>query len=119
MNNMDVQSMTHQRVLAAIDVLYYIIDFIVCSIFSMHTNAATSDQRDNYLRKLSRQCRVDGVLVISLSPDDTTASNFRQAGMPVVLRDAYSPLLTSLVVNTCMGELGVHNLIAQTAMIFC
>src|SRR5579884_224791 len=66
-------------------------------------NVETNDQRDRYFRELPGQRKVDGLLVISLPPDDVTASAFRQAGMPVVLVDAYNPLLTSLVVDNIEG----------------
>ncbi|GHP00070.1 LacI family transcriptional regulator [Reticulibacter mediterranei] len=66
-------------------------------------NVETNDQRDRYFRDLPGQRKVDGLLVISLSPDDVAASAFRQAGMPVVLVDAYHPLLTSLVVDNIEG----------------
>jgi DNA-binding LacI/PurR family transcriptional regulator len=47
--------------------------------------------------------KVDGLLVISLSPDDTFALHFKELGMPVVLIDAYSPHLTSLLVDNIEG----------------
>ncbi len=66
-------------------------------------NIETSDQRDSYFRKLPKQRKVDGLLVISLPPDEAAAAAFKHAGMPVVLVDAYSPLLTSLVVDNVEG----------------
>ncbi len=66
-------------------------------------NVETNDQRDRYFRELPGQRKVDGLLVISLPPDDAAATAFRQAGMPVVLVDAYNPLLTSLVVDNIEG----------------
>ncbi|HTK09541.1 MAG TPA: LacI family DNA-binding transcriptional regulator [Ktedonobacteraceae bacterium] len=66
-------------------------------------NVETNDQRDRYFRELPGQRKVDGLLVISLSPDDTAVSTFKQAGMPVVLVDAYHPQLTSLVVDNIEG----------------
>ncbi|MDQ6660643.1 MAG: LacI family transcriptional regulator, partial [Chloroflexota bacterium] len=66
-------------------------------------NIETTEQRDSYFRKLPKQRKVDGLLVISLSPDDAAAAGFRDAGMPVVLVDAYSSLLTSLMVDNVEG----------------
>ena len=66
-------------------------------------NVETNAQRDDYFRELPRQRKVDGMLVISLSPDEAAARGFKQAGMPVVLVDAYSSLLTSLVVDNVQG----------------
>src|SRR3989440_9820707 len=66
-------------------------------------NVETSAQRDHFFRELPLHRKVDGLLIISLSPDDAAAHRFRELGTPVVLIDAYSPLLTSLVVNNVEG----------------
>lgn len=66
-------------------------------------NVKTDAQRDRYFSDLPMHRKVDGLLVLSLTPDDAFASNFREVGLPVVLLDAYSPLLTSLVVNNVEG----------------
>jgi DNA-binding LacI/PurR family transcriptional regulator len=66
-------------------------------------NVQSNDQCDSYFRKLPKQRKVDGLLVISLYPDDATAARFRHAGLPAVLVDAYHPLLTSLVVDNDEG----------------
>ena len=66
-------------------------------------NVETSAQRDHFFRELPMHRKVDGLLIISLSPDDAAARRFRELGTPVVLIDAYSPLLTSLVVNNVEG----------------
>ncbi len=66
-------------------------------------NVQTDDQCQAYFRELPKQRKVDGLLVISLYPDDATAVSFRRAGMPVVLVDAYHPLLTSLIVDNIEG----------------
>jgi DNA-binding LacI/PurR family transcriptional regulator len=63
----------------------------------------TAAQSDLYFRELPKRRKVDGVLVISLSPDETAATSFIQAQMPVVLVDAYSPLLTSFIVDNVEG----------------
>ncbi len=66
-------------------------------------NVKTNVQRDRYFSELPMRRKVDGLLVLSLTPDDSFARNFREVGLPVVLVDAYSPLLTSLVVNNVEG----------------
>ena len=66
-------------------------------------NVQSNEQCESYFRALPKQGKVDGLLVISLYPDDATAEGFRRAGMPVILIDAYHPLLTSLVVNNVEG----------------
>jgi DNA-binding LacI/PurR family transcriptional regulator len=66
-------------------------------------NVQSNEQCESHFRMLPKQRKVDGLLVISLYPDDATATGFRRAGMPVVLVDAYHPLLTSLVVNNVEG----------------
>jgi DNA-binding LacI/PurR family transcriptional regulator len=66
-------------------------------------NVQSIDQCNAYFHKLPKQRKVDGLLVISIFPDDAAAAGFRHAGMPVVLVDAYHPLLTSLVVDNVEG----------------
>ncbi len=66
-------------------------------------NVRTDEQRDHCFSDLPMHRKVDGVLILSLSPDDEVAQKFRHVGLPVVLVDAYSPLLTSLVVNNKEG----------------
>jgi len=66
-------------------------------------NVESNEQSVTYYRTLPKQRKVDGLLVISLYPDDAAATGFRHAGLPVVLVDAYHPLLTSLVVNNVEG----------------
>jgi DNA-binding LacI/PurR family transcriptional regulator len=66
-------------------------------------NVLSNEQCQSYFRKLPKQGKVDGLLIISLFPDDTAATGFRRADIPVVLVDAYHPLLTSLVVNNVEG----------------
>jgi LacI family transcriptional regulator len=67
-------------------------------------NVETNEQRDHYFRTLPKQRKVDGLLVISLSPDTAATTTLKEAEMPVVLVDAYSPQLTSLVVDNVEGS---------------
>ncbi len=66
-------------------------------------NVQSNEQCRSYFRTLPKQRKVDGLLVISLYPDDDAAAAFSRSGLPVVLIDAYHPLLTSLVVNNVEG----------------
>jgi LacI family transcriptional regulator/LacI family repressor for deo operon, udp, cdd, tsx, nupC, and nupG len=68
-------------------------------LYSIETNA----QRDRYFSDLPMQRKVDGLLILSLTPDPAFVNGFFARGLPVVLVDAYSPALTSLVVNNIEG----------------
>ena len=66
-------------------------------------NVETNIQRDHYFSDLPMHRKVDGLLIISLSPDDSFALRFNELGMSVVLIDAYSPHFTSIVVDNIEG----------------
>lgn len=66
-------------------------------------NVETDAQRDHYFSELPMQRKVDGLLIVSLTPDETVSGRFKDAGLPVVFIDAYSPMFTSLVVNNIEG----------------
>lgn len=66
-------------------------------------NVETPERRDAYFRDVPRRDRVDGLLVISLSPDDTTAERFIRSQVPTVLVDAYHPALNCIVVDNIAG----------------
>src|SRR6266699_3689408 len=120
-NSPDVKPATRERVLAAIHRLNYKPDPIARSMISKRTNSIGTIvpffTRPSFMellrgveaviarleRELPLHRKVDGLLIISLSPDDAAARRFRELGTPVVLIDAYSPLLTSLVVNNVEG----------------
>jgi len=48
-------------------------------------------QRDAYFNNLSIKSKVDGVLLISLPPNDEQANRFTNSSIPTVLIDAYHP----------------------------
>ncbi len=76
-------------------------------------NVETDQQRDNYFKRLPMRKRVDGLLIVSLRPDDQEATRIREAGLPVVLVDAYHPFFTSIVVeNTGGARMAVEHLIS-------
>lgn len=77
-------------------------------------NVETNAQRDRYFSELPMHRKVDGLIIVSLTPDETAARRFSELELPVVLIDAYSPLLTSLVVNNIEGSYqAVRHLIQQ------
>ena len=60
-------------------------------------------QRDHYFSDVPMHRKVDGLLIISLPPSDIVCRRFQERNLPVVLVDAYSPHLTSLVVDNVEG----------------
>ncbi len=66
-------------------------------------NVENDTQRDAYFSELPMHRKVDGLLIVSLLPDDIFARRFHEVGLPTVLVDAYSPYLTSVVVNNVEG----------------
>jgi Transcriptional regulators len=66
-------------------------------------NVRSHDQSEEYFRILSKQRKVDGLLIISIYPDDAAVAGFRRFGLPTVLVDAYHPLLPSFVVDNIEG----------------
>ena len=74
----------------------------------------TDIQRDHYFSEIPMHRKVDGLLVISLSPEESFARRFREVGLPVVLVDSYSTHISSLVVDNMEGAyLAVKSLIAK------
>jgi DNA-binding LacI/PurR family transcriptional regulator len=59
-------------------------------------NIEDPEQRADCFRTIPRQDRVDGVLVISISPTDEEVPLLAEASVPIVLIDAHHPALTSL-----------------------
>ncbi len=66
-------------------------------------NVENDMQRDHYFSELPMHRKVDGLLIISLPPNDTFVQGFHAIGLPTVLVDTYSPHLISLVVNNVEG----------------
>ncbi len=68
--------------------------------------------RDNYFKDLSRNGLVDGILIISLPPDDAQAERFAQSDVPTVLIDAYHEQLCSVLTDDVRGgEIATQHLI--------
>jgi DNA-binding LacI/PurR family transcriptional regulator len=66
-------------------------------------SAETPEKVDSYFTQLSRPDRTDGVIAISLKPNNYHASRYRETNMPIVLIDAKHPDLTSIVVDDSAG----------------
>ena len=66
-------------------------------------NVETDIQRDRYFSDVPMHRKVDGLLVLSLTPEDEVAQWMRNIEMPVVLLDAYSPHLMSIVIDNVDG----------------
>jgi len=66
-------------------------------------NVETPAQRDEYFRSVPRRERVDGLIVISLPPDDHDVTRFRQAGIPILLVDTRHPALSHVVIDDVAG----------------
>lgn len=60
-------------------------------------------QRDAYFQNLSLKSKVDGVLLVSLPPDDEQAYRFVHSNIPTVLIDAYHPELCCVYPDDLQG----------------
>jgi DNA-binding LacI/PurR family transcriptional regulator len=66
-------------------------------------NVETTVKRDAYFHNVPRRERVDGLLIISLSPHDAEVAHFLQTGVPTVLVDAQHPHLSRVVIADVDG----------------
>jgi LacI family transcriptional regulator len=66
-------------------------------------NVADPAQRDEYLGRRAPLDRVDGLLIVSLSPRDDEVQALTRAGVPVVLVDAHHPRLPRVVTDDVHG----------------
>jgi DNA-binding LacI/PurR family transcriptional regulator len=66
-------------------------------------NVETTARRDAYFDSVPRRERVDGLLIISLSPRDDEVDRFLHAGVPTVLIDARHPRLSRTVSDDVAG----------------
>lgn len=74
-----------------------------CSTELVLYDVETAAQRNYYLSELPMLHRVDGLLLLSLPVEDKYAEYIKEAGIPVILIDTYSPLFTSLVIDNIEG----------------
>ncbi|NOZ61177.1 MAG: LacI family transcriptional regulator [Calditrichaeota bacterium] len=61
------------------------------------------ERKDQFLKKALRERRVDGVLLSSMAINDSLAEKFVQSKLPIILVDAYHPLLDSICVENKEG----------------
>jgi DNA-binding LacI/PurR family transcriptional regulator len=66
-------------------------------------NVETVDRRDACFRNVARRERIDGLLVMALSPWDDEAEQWLEAQVPTVLIDARHPALNRLVIDDVEG----------------
>jgi DNA-binding LacI/PurR family transcriptional regulator len=66
-------------------------------------NVETPAKRDHYFRNTAASHRVDGLIVISLTPSDADAEGWRNANLPIVLVDTSHPALPRIVVDNVRG----------------
>jgi LacI family transcriptional regulator len=81
-------------VLAAVGDTDY--ELVVC-------NVASPAHRDEYLGRRAPFDRSDGMLLVSLAPTDGEAEAYLRAGAPVVLLDAFHPMLPSVRTDDVAG----------------
>ena len=66
-------------------------------------NVETVARRDECLRAVPRGERLDGLLIVSLTPDDDEVRQFASLGVPAVLIDAYHPALPTVRIDDVAG----------------
>jgi DNA-binding LacI/PurR family transcriptional regulator len=75
-------------------------------------NVETVERRDECFVDVPRPDRVDGVLIISLTPSDEDVKRFKSSGVPVVLVDTHHPDLSRAVTDDVAGgQLATQHLI--------
>jgi LacI family transcriptional regulator len=76
-------------------------------------NVETAERRDAVFRDLPRRERVDGLIIISLSPHSTELERIDRVGLPVVLVDAHHRTLPRIVTDDVLGgRLATRHVIA-------
>lgn len=75
-------------------------------------NVETVARRDECLRALPRGERLDGLLILSLAPNDAEADRLVQMEVPTVLIDAYHEVLPTVTIDDTAGaRMAVQHLI--------
>jgi len=60
-------------------------------------------QKNAYFQDLTRKSRVDGMLIVSLPPNDEEADHLTKSGIPTVLIDSDHPMLCRIVADDIEG----------------
>lgn len=66
-------------------------------------NIETSERRDDVLQDLTWGDRIDGLILVGLTPNDAEVARAERSGLPIVLIDAYHPRLARVVGNDVEG----------------
>ncbi len=66
-------------------------------------NVETLERRASVLMELLRGRRVDGLIVVGLSPNDREVAEIERLSVPTILVDAFHPRLSRIVVNDVQG----------------
>ncbi len=66
-------------------------------------NVETVQRRDVYFREIPRRHQADGLIIMSLTPNDEIVHNFRRAKIPTVLIDCHSHKLNRVVIDDIDG----------------
>ena len=66
-------------------------------------NIETADRREAVFRDLPRPERVDGLIIVSLSPHESELARIERSGLPTVLVDAHHRALPRVVGNDVLG----------------
>lgn len=66
-------------------------------------NVETVARRDECFRSLPRSERLDGLLILSLPPNEAEVERFLSLGVPAVLIDAYHPALPTVQIDDVSG----------------
>jgi DNA-binding LacI/PurR family transcriptional regulator len=76
-------------------------------------NIETAERREAVFRELLRPERVDGLIIVSLSPHETELGRIERSGLPTVLVDAHHRSLPRVVGNDVLGgRLAAQHVIA-------
>lgn len=66
-------------------------------------NIETTERRDAVFRDLPRSERVDGLIIVSLSPHPAEMDRIQRSGLPAVLVDAHHRSMPRMVANDVLG----------------
>jgi DNA-binding LacI/PurR family transcriptional regulator len=66
-------------------------------------NVETADRRDAVFRDLPRKERVDGLIIVSLSPQPSEFERIERSGLPTVLIDAHHRALPRVISDDVLG----------------
>jgi DNA-binding LacI/PurR family transcriptional regulator len=77
-------------------------------------NVETPQKRDSYFREVPHRQRIDGLIIMSLTPSNEDVHFFQQAGVPTVLVDTQHPGLSRAFIDDVEGgRMATQHLIDQ------